>query len=115
MSSDLSPREPAVDTAAAPALDPAEGADQVADAVLAVPGVHALHAGLLGEVATYLPGRRVQGVRRREDGCEVHLVLEWDAPVGATTEEVRAALAGLVTGPVDLTVEDIAPPPEVGA
>ncbi len=37
---------------------PEEPADRVAAAVTAVPGVHGLHGGLLGEVATYLPGRR---------------------------------------------------------
>ncbi|QIG45757.1 hypothetical protein G5V58_04685 [Nocardioides anomalus] len=84
--------------------------DAVVDAVLAVPGVHGLHAGLLGDAATYLPGRRVAGVRRDEDGWELHLVLDWGAPVAATTAAVRTALAGLVSGPLTLTVEDVAPP-----
>ncbi len=35
--------------------------DRVAAAALSVPGVHDLHGGVLGEVATYLPGRRVGG------------------------------------------------------
>lgn len=87
-----------------------EPADVIAAAVRAVQGVHDLHAGVVGEVATYLPGRRVNGVRMRDLGCAVHVVLEWGAPVGATTEAVRAAVQTHVSGPVDVTVEDIADP-----
>lgn len=92
------------------AADSDEPVDRVVAAVTAVPGVHGLHGGLLGEVATYLPGRRVAGVRLRDPGCDVHLVLQWGAPVARTTEDVRAALAGLVSGPVTITVEDVAAP-----
>ena len=91
------------------ATDPAEA---VAAAALAVPGVNALHAGVLGEVATYLPGRRVNGVRLRDDSCEVHIVLDWGSPVVATADDVRTAVEALVDGPVDVTVEDVAGPPE---
>ncbi|MFD4183444.1 hypothetical protein ACFWPB_20405, partial [Rhodococcus sp. NPDC058514] len=45
-----------------PAAQETEPADLIADAVLAVPGVAGLHGGMFGEVATYLPGRRVLGV-----------------------------------------------------
>ncbi|WP_134767931.1 hypothetical protein [Nocardioides sp. 1609] len=85
-------------------------ADRVAAAVLAVPGVHGLHAGVHGEVATYLPGRRVNGVRVRGPGWDVHVVLAWAAPVADTAELVRRSVRGLVGGPVDVTVEDVAPP-----
>ena len=44
-----------------------ELADSIAAAVLAVPGVAALHPGMFGEVGTYLPGRRVTGVRITDD------------------------------------------------
>ena len=40
-----------------------EPADVVAAAVRSVPGVAGLHAGMFGEVGTYLPGRRVAGIR----------------------------------------------------
>ena len=92
-----------------PAADESE-ADLIARAVLAVPGVHGLHAGVLGEVATYLPGRRVNGVRVRGDGCAVHITLDWGAPIGGTSDLVRSALRSLVSGPIDVTVEDILPP-----
>lgn len=90
--------------------DPTDGttvADRVAAAVLAVPGVHALHAGVSGEVATYLPGRRVDGVRVREDRCAVHVTLTWGSPILESTDRVRAAAAEHVAGPVDVVVEDV--------
>ena len=85
-------------------------AEAVASAVLAVPGVNALHAGMFGEVATYLPGRRVNGVRLSDEACEVHVVLDWGTPVLQTAEDVRVAVEGLVDGPVHVTVQDIARP-----
>ncbi|RYJ05267.1 MAG: Asp23/Gls24 family envelope stress response protein [Actinomycetales bacterium] len=89
-----------------------EPAEAVASAVLAVPGISALHAGVLGEAATYLPGRRVNGVQIRDDECEVHVVLDWGVPVLETADRVRAAVEELVEGPVHVTVEDIAAPGE---
>jgi uncharacterized alkaline shock family protein YloU len=96
-----------------PDLDAAQPteADLVAQAARSVPGVHDLHGGVVGEVATYLPGRRVTGVRLRDEGCAVHVVLDWDADIAGTAERVRAAVRSLVSGPVDVTVEDVAPPP----
>ncbi|MBP2390548.1 Asp23/Gls24 family envelope stress response protein [Aeromicrobium fastidiosum] len=85
-------------------------AEAVASAVLAVPGVNALHAGVFGEVATYLPGRRITGVRLGDDACEVHVVLDWGTPVLQTADAVRVAVEPLVDGPVDVTVQDIAAP-----
>ncbi len=84
--------------------------ERVADAVLAVEGVHGLHRGIFQEVATYLPGRRVAGVRQTSRGTEIHVTLEWGAPIEATSELVRAAARPLVEGPIDVTVEDLVPP-----
>jgi len=89
------------------AVDPAE---VVAAAVTAVPGVEGLHPGSVGEVATYLPGKRIKGVRLHDSGCEVHVTLRWGAPVVATSQAVREAVRPLVTGAVDVVVEDIADP-----
>lgn len=102
MSSDTDDRDLIAD-------EPTELADRVAAAVRAVPGVHDLHGGL-GEVATYLPGRRVTGVRLREDETHVHFVLAWRASVADTTAAVRAAVAALVPGTVHVSVEDVAGP-----
>ena len=110
MSSDDSRRLTAVAPVDPQDEKPAELADRVAASVLAVPGVHDLHGGVLGEVATYLPGRRVNGVRLREDGTHVHLVLSWDAPVAITTAAVRDQVAAIVPGAVHVTVEDVAAP-----
>lgn len=92
----------------------ADLADRVAAAVLAVPGVAGLHTGAFGEVATYLPGRRVEGVRLRPDRAEVHLVLAWGAavePTAAAVRRVATAVAGTV---VDVSVEDVADPGTTG-
>ena len=83
--------------------------DQVAAAVLAVPGVAGLHGGSFGEAATYLPGRRVRGIRLREEGTDIHLTLTYGSPVLATAEKVRTAVAGLAPTPVHVTVDDIVP------
>jgi len=85
-------------------------ADRVAAAVLTVRGVIGLHGGMFGETATYLPGRRVPGVRLTEDVTDIHLSLAYGSPIAATAQQVRDAVAGLVPGPVDVTVEDVAPP-----
>jgi len=85
-------------------------ADAVANAALAVPGVVGLHTGTFGEIATYLAGRRVEGVQIRPDSCAVHLVLAWGAPVLATADRVRAVVGPLVGTPVDVSVEDVVGP-----
>ncbi|WP_380169236.1 hypothetical protein [Jannaschia sp. R86511] len=92
-------------------------ADLVAATALAVPGVVGLHGGALGEVAVYLPGRRVSGVRLRDGRTQVHVVLALGVPVRATAETVQRAVAAVRPGPVDVTVEDVADPtqPAVGA
>jgi hypothetical protein len=90
-------------------------ADAVREAVLRVDGVAGTHTGTFGEVGTYLPGRRVEGVRLRPGGAEVHVVLEWDAPVGATADAIRAATAPLTGATVDVVIQDVAAPPDAVA
>lgn len=85
--------------------------DALEQAVLALAGVSGLHAGSLGEVATYLPGRRVPGVRVRGRTVDVHVTLADGAPLRATAGAVRAAGAALVPGAVvDVTVEEVERP-----
>lgn len=88
--------------------------DQIASAVLATPGVSDLHAGVVGEVATYLPGRRVNGVRVHDQDCEIHLVLDGRRPIGDTVRAVRGAVRRLLPGTIDVTVEDIGVPAASG-
>jgi hypothetical protein len=87
-----------------------DDADTVADIAVAVPGVRSLHPGMFGEVATYLPGRRVAGVRVTDTIIDVHLVIDADAKVRDTAAAVRKAVADVYPShSVDVTVEDIAP------
>ncbi|GAA2023041.1 hypothetical protein WDZ16_02555 [Pseudokineococcus marinus] len=93
-------------------------AEVVRDAVVAAPGVVSLHAGPFGEVGTYLPGRRVAGVRISEDEVEVHVVAALGQPVAVTSAAVMTALAdlpawtGLADRPAHVVVEDVADPAE---
>jgi uncharacterized alkaline shock family protein YloU len=82
-------------------------ADLVVAAVLAVPGVARLHGGAFGEVATYLPGRAVTGVRLRPEETEVHLVVSTVRPVPAVARDVREVVRTLVPSPVRVFVEDV--------
>jgi hypothetical protein len=83
-------------------------AEDIAALVLAVPDVVRLHAGRFGEVATYLPGRRVTGVKLGDDQIEVHVVVAGQQPVRETAQLIHAAVATLVGTPVHVYVEDVA-------
>ncbi len=97
MSSPTDPAEP----------DLPDTADLVAEAVLACPVVAALAAD--GFVATFLPGRRVAGVRIAEDVCEVAVVLRMDgSPLPDMAEQVRHAVAPVVGDRrVDVVIADV--------
>ena len=80
----------------------------VAAAVTAVPGVVGLHAGMFGEVATYLPGHRVAGIRTSADNVtEVHVTLSYGSPVRDTAARIRDAAAAVTT---PIASAAIAPP-----
>lgn len=84
--------------------------DVLAAAVLATPGVTGLHGGRYGETATYLPGRRVVGIRVSTEAVAVHLVV-----TAASLPGVAAAVRAAVTPHagsrrVDVTVEDLQEP-----
>jgi uncharacterized alkaline shock family protein YloU len=82
--------------------------DAVAEAVGAVPGVSGLSAGSVPEVATYLPGRRVAGVRVADGEFEIHVKARWGRTLPEVVQEVRAAVAPLVGGrAVSVHVDDI--------
>jgi len=104
------PPLPPADVAPAGLVPAVETADAVAALVLAVPGVVGLHAGRFGEVATYLPGRRVTGVKLDDERLEVHVVLRFDAPLRAVAQQIHAVLAAVVPVPVQVFVEDLAAP-----
>ena len=87
----------------------ADTAEAVAAAVLQSPMVASL-AGA-GGVETYLPGRRLAGVRVTDEQIEVHLVARWGADLQALGRDVRRAVAA-VTGDriVEVHVDDIEVP-----
>ena len=98
------------------ATTPQDPAERVADVAARVPGVVALHPGMFGEVGTYLPGRRVAGVRITEDAVDVHIVVVFGSSVRDTAAAVRAAVAAVRPGAaVNVTVEDVAPAPGGGS
>jgi hypothetical protein len=82
-------------------------AEAVAAAVLAVPGVVRLHGGRFGELGTYLPGRRVTGVRIDDAGTEVHVVVSDLVPLPQTAARVQRAVSAIAPMPVRVHVEDI--------
>jgi len=85
-------------------------AELVAGLVKGMPGVVGLHGGVFGEVATYLPGRRVSGIRITPERAEVHVTLVWGEPVRATAAAVRDAVTELTGVPTYVTVEDVVQP-----
>jgi hypothetical protein len=89
--------------------------DAVAAVVEALPVVRSLSGGRFGEVATYLPGRRVQGVRVRGDSVEVHVVAGPGVPLPVVGATVRGAVVPLAGGrSVDVHVDDIEVPMSAG-
>ena len=84
-------------------------ADAVAASVLQVPQVHDLGGGVGGEVATYLPGRRVQGVRITDDRVEIHIEIKPDRPAPAIAAPTCGPAVRLLAGDrdVDVYVDDI--------
>ncbi|GAB2639567.1 hypothetical protein ABI214_19755 [Prescottella soli] len=93
-----------------PATQELSAAERAAEAALAVPGVTGLHGGEFGTVATYLPGRRVTGIRIDDDTCSVHVTVRYPADLFATAERIRAAVRAVVDVPVDVTIEDLEDP-----
>ncbi|MFI9818154.1 hypothetical protein [Saccharothrix variisporea] len=87
-------------------MEPAEHvepAERVEAALLAHPSVARLHGGF----ASYLPGRRVDGVRLT-DRTAVSVVLRAGRPIPEVVEELRAAVREVAgPAPVDITVADL--------
>jgi uncharacterized alkaline shock family protein YloU len=83
-------------------------ADAIAAAALACSGVAGLHGGPLNDVAAYLPGRTVRGVRLAQGWVEVHVVGRYGTNLPAVAEEVRAAVTPAAGGlPVEVHIDDL--------
>lgn len=81
--------------------------DAVAAAALACEDVVAVTGGLFG-AGTYLPGRRVPGVRITDDGVEVHVVARFGPSMDEIARAVSASVAPVAGGrPVSVVVEDL--------
>jgi hypothetical protein len=71
--------------------------DGVVAAAAACPAVAAVSAGMYGEVATYLPGRRVSGIRVNDTDVEVHVVARAHA-LQDVYAQIAAATRSLIGG-----------------
>ena len=86
--------------------------DAAAAAVAACAGVAGLDGGLYHEVATYLPGRTVDGVAVDGGRVRVQVRVAWGAVIPQLAVRVRAVLAPLTGArPVDVLVADVDDPP----
>lgn len=85
----------------------AEAVDAVVEAATAVPGVTGLNSGRFGEVATYLPGRRVGGVKLGDHDGEVHIEVDLRRSVTDTADAVRVAVEKAAGRPMTVVVEDV--------
>lgn len=86
--------------------------DVVAGAARACRGVEDLEGGF-PEVATYLAGRRVRGVRVIGDAVEIHVRVAWGVPAYEVAAAVQAAVAPLVGGhDVNVTIAGLGDPPD---
>lgn len=90
--------------------------DAVATAVRGCPGVLDLHGGPPQLIATYLPGRRVEGVRVDRMAVAVQVRARWGTPVSDLSAQIRAALKPLAAGRrIDIVWADVADPPALSA
>ncbi|WP_410652631.1 hypothetical protein [Amycolatopsis sp. cmx-4-54] len=88
-------------------------ADRIATAVRAQPSIAGLHSGRFGEIATLLRGRRVPGIRIRDDEITIGVVGRYPATVVEISDDVLVAV-GQVDRPVRVRIGDIAPPAAEG-
>lgn len=106
-------------TSIAPAtIDPATLAERVAAVVTAHPAVARLYGGTFGDVATYLPGRRLVGIRIGEgsEPVELGVVLTLDRPIPGVVRALRRQVSELCGGAaVDIVVGDVVVPGEPDA
>ena len=80
--------------------------------MLGCAGVAGLDGGRFGEVASYLPGRKVPGVVVSGGRVTVQIRSRWAVPAPGLAALITAVLAPL-TGrrPVDVVIADIDDPP----
>lgn len=85
-----------------------DDAESVAATVRALPGVADLYSGGIAPLATYLPGRRVTGVRFDEASVQVAVVVADGSSAPSAAGQVRAALSEMAAGRrIDVHVGDV--------
>ena len=100
-------------TGAVPAAVGVPDPDLVASAVLACPHVVGLRSaptsGVGADVATYLPGRRVDGVRVTRSAVAVRVVGWFGRNLAELADEVRAAVTAVAPSAttVDVFIDDL--------
>jgi hypothetical protein len=105
---------PPGDSMPGPAVIDGIDIDAVAAAVRGCAGVAGLDGGQFGEVASYLPGRKVQGIVVSGGRVTVQIRSQWAVPVPELAALIGTAL-GPLTGhrPVDVVIGDIDDPPSM--
>lgn len=94
-------------------MTPEIEATAIATAVRALPQVAGPHNGRYGEIATHLPGRRVDGVRARPAEIAVGVVARYPATTAEVDAAVRAAVRavlGQAVPPLHVWIGDVALP-----
>ena len=87
--------------------------DPIVAAVRACPLVAGLHGGRDGKAVTYLPGRRITGIRITVDQVAIHVVARYPAVMHQVAGQIRRAVAPLAPGlRIDVAIEDLAVPGE---
>ncbi|WP_322760137.1 hypothetical protein [Frankia sp. Cr2] len=81
----------------------------IAAAVARCPAVAALSPGVSGNVITYLPDRRVVGVRKVLGGVAVHVIARFGPTIAETAGQIRAAVTAVAPDceRIDVIVDDL--------
>jgi len=95
-----------------PAVIDGVDVEAVAAAVQACTDVAGMDGGKFGEVASYLPGRKVPGVVISDGRVKVQVRSRWGIPAPYLAALITAVVAPLTRGrPVDVVIGDIDDPP----
>jgi hypothetical protein len=82
--------------------------DALHAAALACPGIAGVGSAEPGALATYLPGRRVTGIRVNPDSIELEVCTRWDASARQVGAALQTSLKEQADGRrIDVTIVDI--------
>jgi len=96
----------------APAMIDGIDVEMIAAVVRRCAGVSALDGGPYGEVATYLPGRKVAGVVVGDGQVTIQVRVAWGVPVPELAAMITAVVSPLAGHRlIDVVIADIDDPP----